>query len=682
MRTGFPRTVVVTAGVFVSTTSSAWAQSIDYGAFEEVFGEPVTTSATGMPERVSESPANLTIITADEIRQSGSRNIAEVLSRVPGLDVLQTSETTFDVGVRGYQQPQQPRLLVLVDGRQVFIDDYSRTVWDNIPVNINDIRQIEVVKGAASALFGSNAASGVINIVTYSPLYDDDKSATVRVGTQSSLTGDATITLKEDQFGTKTSLGDLTAEAFQTPHYALDSAPWNPRSAYISNSSVLKVSPALQLTSEFTYSTTRTYTGDPTDFDIAGDEKVTTYSVKFGAAWDSPYGEITATTYYNHSKIALVEPEDAGIPYGTEIALLVSQLQDRFRIGTDHSIRLGLEYRFRDYTQSGYEVIPQAPDLQQNIFAVSGTWLWQITPHLTWTNALRVDYESSKQVGVLPPNPFVTYGDYGHSLDALSANSDIVFQASDVDSFRGGYGRGVQLPSMIQTGYSQIFTYGAGTPAAFANDADANPRLKPTITQDISLDYERKIEAVSSTATISPYFITVKDIVAPFQPTDQTTTQGGIVWPVVVAQNIGGSHGWGAEFDLEGQNDSGFRWDASYSFAHVTDDAGVRTNIDYQGSAPKSTFRLLLGYSTGAWEFDAKGQHQTSTDMLRSPNGGATYAPIAVDGYTTLSGRIGYKLMDAYTLALSTVNLNEHYLYTSPYPAVERQVFFTLTGAF
>jgi hypothetical protein len=38
--------------------------------------------------------------------------------------------------------------------------------------------------------------------------------------------------------------------------------------------------------------------------------------------------------------------------------------------------------------------------------------------------------------------------------------------------------------------------------------------------------------------------------------------------------------------------------------------------------------------------------------------------------------------MDAYTLALSTVNLNEHYLYTSPYPAVERQVFFTLTGAF
>jgi len=51
----------------------ALAQNIDYGSLEDLFGEPITTSATGTPKKVSEAPANMTIITADEIRQSGSR---------------------------------------------------------------------------------------------------------------------------------------------------------------------------------------------------------------------------------------------------------------------------------------------------------------------------------------------------------------------------------------------------------------------------------------------------------------------------------------------------------------------------------------------------------------------------------------------------------------------------------
>src|SRR5579859_1216066 len=73
----------------------AHAQTVDYGSFQSLFGEPVTTSATGNPQRVSEVPANMTIITADEIRQSGSRSIPEILSRVPGLDILQDSISSF-----------------------------------------------------------------------------------------------------------------------------------------------------------------------------------------------------------------------------------------------------------------------------------------------------------------------------------------------------------------------------------------------------------------------------------------------------------------------------------------------------------------------------------------------------------------------------------------------------------
>jgi outer membrane receptor for ferrienterochelin and colicins len=63
------------------------AQSVDYGALERLFGEPVTTSAAGWPQKVSAAPANMVIITQDDIRRSGANNIPDVLRFVAGLDV-------------------------------------------------------------------------------------------------------------------------------------------------------------------------------------------------------------------------------------------------------------------------------------------------------------------------------------------------------------------------------------------------------------------------------------------------------------------------------------------------------------------------------------------------------------------------------------------------------------------
>src|SRR5882724_6237834 len=149
------------------------AQTIDYGALEQLFGEPVTTSATGSPQRATEVPANMEIITADEIRRSGAYDIPGVLRHVLGVDVMQWTSDNADVGLRGYDQAFSPRVLVLIDGRQVYADHYGYTPWAAIPVELGAIRQIEVVKGPNSALFGFNAVSGVVNIITYNPLYDD-----------------------------------------------------------------------------------------------------------------------------------------------------------------------------------------------------------------------------------------------------------------------------------------------------------------------------------------------------------------------------------------------------------------------------------------------------------------------------------------------------------------------------
>ena len=248
------------ASLCFTASVQTWAQTVDYGSFQALFDEPVSAWVTGIPQRASDVAANLTIITADEIRQTGSRSIPQILSRVPGLDIFQDSLTGFDVGVRGYQTGFQPRLLVLIDGRQVFIDDYSRTIWDNLPVNIDDIRQIEVVKGAASALSGPNAAGGVINIVTYSALYDHTNVATLSAGNRNQVMGDATATMHGTWGGAKISAGGLTASAFDTPHAQGDVSPVAPRHSYVAASGVMQTTPDLQLTLEANYSASRALT--------------------------------------------------------------------------------------------------------------------------------------------------------------------------------------------------------------------------------------------------------------------------------------------------------------------------------------------------------------------------------------------------------------------------------------
>jgi hypothetical protein len=114
----------------------------------------------------------------------------------------------------------------------------------------------------------------------------------------------------------------------------------------------------------------------------------------------------------------------------------------------------------------------------------------------------------------------------------------------------------------------------------------------------------------------------------------------------------------------------------------VREDADVARLVNYHRSTPRHIFRLGLGYTTGPWEFDLANQYNTATSMLRSTDGGATQNPMFTAGYYTASTRIGYQITDWLTAALSGTNINRAETTASPFPAVERQAYFTLTGKF
>jgi iron complex outermembrane receptor protein len=95
----------------------------------------------------------------DDIRRSGALSISDVLQFIPGVDVRHYGLADAEVGIRGYNEPYNSRLLVLVNGRQVYSDDYGHVNWASLPVQLSEIRQIEVIKGPNSALYGFNAVA-------------------------------------------------------------------------------------------------------------------------------------------------------------------------------------------------------------------------------------------------------------------------------------------------------------------------------------------------------------------------------------------------------------------------------------------------------------------------------------------------------------------------------------------
>lgn len=126
----------------------------------------VVTSAARKSQDLRDVASSVYVLTSDDIRRSGARNIPEALRFVPGLDVFQVDGNSWAVGSRGFTSTYDSHLLVLIDGRSVFSPVFSGVIWSLQQVLLEDVERIEVIRGPGGALWGVNAVNGVINIIT------------------------------------------------------------------------------------------------------------------------------------------------------------------------------------------------------------------------------------------------------------------------------------------------------------------------------------------------------------------------------------------------------------------------------------------------------------------------------------------------------------------------------------
>ncbi len=179
---------LIALSVFLLPFESS-AQQDETRITEEFFFNPLETVITaGRTEHsIDQAPAAMTIITSKEIRASGALTIPDLLRFLPGIDVVTISSSHSEVNARGLSQVPANKMLVMIDGRSVYFDYYGGVVWENLPIVMDQIDRIEIMRSPGSALYGANAFSGVINIITKVPSQMKGSELRLQYGEHSTL---------------------------------------------------------------------------------------------------------------------------------------------------------------------------------------------------------------------------------------------------------------------------------------------------------------------------------------------------------------------------------------------------------------------------------------------------------------------------------------------------------------
>jgi outer membrane cobalamin receptor len=687
------RSVALCMPIAFGAAGSARAQTIDYGTLEQLFNESVTTSATGSPQRATDAPVAMEIISAADIRRSGATDLPTILSRVAGVDVLTWGAGgAADVSIRGYDSPYSPRLLVLINGRQVYLDHYGYTAWATLPVELSEIRQIEVVKGPNSALFGFNAVGGVVNIITYNPKYDQDvSSATIGAGTQSFGEANAVESFKlGSAFFGRISAGGSKSDQWDNETAAVpvnEPAYFNPYRVAANLDTLSQLGASTQLRVEASYSLV--HQSDVEPLYSYTDPVYRTESIKATLSGETSFGLAEISAYTNRLDVEY----QFDIPTTWTNTITVVNAQDLFKIGASNTVRVALEYRHNE--------LPDAPlgpgEISDQVISPSAMWNWAATDKLALTSAVRVDHLTTTRTGGFPADtPFIpglpsvawplqNNADFDRSMTPVSENFGLVFKATASDTFRASYARGVQVPTLIELGGIQYLYPTGSLPAALIG----NPQIQPSIIKNYEIGYEHRIASIEGTAGVKLFSQSTDDLtgnptasnlvaapnftmipgVGPFP-----TSLPGIGWA-----NVGSSTLKGAEFEIRGQAGEHGRWGFNYTYTAVEDEAYagqdlIAAGVAYDQTTPKSRANLLWGWTQAAWVSDAYLRYVSSFQMFAPTSGSLT----PIGGYVTLAGRVAYKYSKNFQVALSGENLLKDHQNQTTGLLAERRLLLTL----
>ena len=151
---------------------------------------PTITTASNQAETLAEVPVPTTLITEEMIQTSGARNLQEVLAAyVPGMNLIDCNDD-INIAMRGIYSNTQEKILIMLNGHR--LNSYAtNTAAPDFSISLEKVKQIEVLRGPASSLYGGVALTGVVNIITKQGIEVDGLQAKVSTGNYGQVKVDA-----------------------------------------------------------------------------------------------------------------------------------------------------------------------------------------------------------------------------------------------------------------------------------------------------------------------------------------------------------------------------------------------------------------------------------------------------------------------------------------------------------
>ncbi len=536
------------------------------------------TSATRSAQPISEAPAAVSVVTAAQIRRYGYRTLAEVLGSIPGIYVNNDRSYQY-LGVRGFSRAgdYNTRVLMLVDGNRLNDNIYNTAaIGGDFPLEVESIERVEFVPGAGSALYGSNAFFGVINVITRHVearpgvdtvlKLDNLNRNAAWIGVTTAIGGDGKLSVDVAHHGgqgpSRYYPGQDTPGAGGGVERGIDFAR---EQRNFGRYSAGGFSASLILSDRAKGQSGAPYGVNFNDSDAVIRDRTAVadagYGFAAGAATDvnlrAFWGEYRYYGAFPYAGPLLNRDFALGQWYGGEARVV-------HRGWRNHVVQAGIELRHdAKIVQRNFDQDPQTiylDDLrkgaQQGIFAQDE---WRLGNSIL-TFGLRRDRFSSVGATLNPRASWVTPFGEGY-----------VFKAAAGTAFRA------------PNAYESFYATPAATPAS-----KANPSLKPERIRSLDLAVNRSLGRW--TAGINAWFYQMSDVIA--QVTDPA--DGAQVFV-----NGGALRGQGA--DLEG----GYRWangaqaNLSFSLQRVRDASGAAPVNDSPGRLAKLRVAMPVGGS--AW---------------------------------------------------------------------------------
>lgn len=180
-----------------------------------ITSDPLVITAGRRAEKVSEASADIQVVEPKTIQVSQEPTVFGIMKETPGVDYFETGLGQQQINARGFYSPFTGNMLVLVDNRLTTLPGIGGNFGPVLGTSKEDIKQVEVIVGPNSALYGANASSGVVNIITKDPREYSGQSVTFSAGNRSMFrVGGRSSAVINKRFAYKVSADRYTANDF------------------------------------------------------------------------------------------------------------------------------------------------------------------------------------------------------------------------------------------------------------------------------------------------------------------------------------------------------------------------------------------------------------------------------------------------------------------------------------